>query len=96
MVGDLCRLEPGDLIPADGILISGENVKCVESSPTGKSDQMKKIAAYDAFVQMEAGSIGIHKLDAFMFVSENIDCNYEDVLTMWKGPQAQSLPQSGV
>jgi Ca2+-transporting ATPase len=72
MVGDVCHLEPGDLIPADGILISGHNVKCDESSATGESDQMKKIAAHDALVQMEAGSIGIHKLDPFIISGSKV------------------------
>jgi Ca2+-transporting ATPase len=71
MVGDVCHLEPGDLIPADGILISGDNVKCDESA-TGESDQMKKVAAYDAFVQMEAGSIGIHKLHPFIISGSKV------------------------
>jgi Ca2+-transporting ATPase len=53
-------------------MISLRQLKCVESSPTGKSDQMKKIAAYDAFVQMEAGSIGIHKLDAFIISGSKV------------------------
>lgn len=42
MVGDVLHLEPGDSIPADGVLISGYGVKCDESSVTGESDQIKK------------------------------------------------------
>ncbi|KKY27427.1 putative calcium-translocating p-type atpase [Diplodia seriata] len=42
LVGDVVHLEPGDLIPADGVFIAGHNVKCDESSATGESDQMKK------------------------------------------------------
>ncbi|KAJ6118387.1 hypothetical protein N7471_013854 [Penicillium samsonianum] len=42
MVGDVLHLEPGDSIPADGVLISGYAVKCDESSVTGESDQVKK------------------------------------------------------
>lgn len=42
LVGDVLHMEPGDLIPADGIFISGHNVKCDESSATGESDKMKK------------------------------------------------------
>lgn len=41
-VGDILHLEPGDAIPADGILLSGHGVKCDESSATGESDMMKK------------------------------------------------------
>lgn len=35
-------LEPGDLVPADGMLISGHNVRCDESTITGESDQIRK------------------------------------------------------
>ncbi|RDL35880.1 uncharacterized protein BP5553_06492 [Venustampulla echinocandica] len=42
VAGDVLHIEPGDLIPADGILISGNNVKCDESSITGESDQKRK------------------------------------------------------
>jgi len=33
---------PGDLLPADGILIQGNDLKIDESSLTGESDQVKK------------------------------------------------------
>lgn len=66
LVGDVCHMEPGDLLPADGIFISGHNVKCDESSATGESDQMKKISAYEAMIQLDAGTPGAHKLDPFI------------------------------
>ncbi|KAK3668530.1 plasma membrane calcium [Elasticomyces elasticus] len=43
LVGDVLHLEPGDMVPADGIFISGHNVKCDESSATGESDALKKV-----------------------------------------------------
>lgn len=42
VVGDIMKLEPGDIIPADGVLISGHNLTCDESSATGESDAIKK------------------------------------------------------
>lgn len=33
---------PGDLLPADGILIQGNDLKIDESSLTGESDQVRK------------------------------------------------------
>ena len=38
---------PGDLLPADGILIQGNDVKIDESSLTGESDHVKKAADKD-------------------------------------------------
>ena len=65
MVGDVLHLEPGDLVPADGIFISGHNLKCDESSATGESDQMKKTSA-DQVSQQIANGIGSCTLDPFI------------------------------
>lgn len=66
LVGDVIHMEPGDLLPADGIFISGHNVKCDESSATGESDQMKKTPAADVMKQLEENAPGCHKLDPFI------------------------------
>lgn len=41
-VGDILMLEPGDIIPVDGLFLKGHNLACDESSATGESDTMKK------------------------------------------------------
>lgn len=41
-VGDILMLEPGDIIPVDGLFLKGHNMACDESSATGESDTMKK------------------------------------------------------
>ncbi|KAL4062136.1 Ca-transporting ATPase [Scleroderma citrinum] len=42
VVGDIALLEPGEIIPCDGIFLSGHNVKCDESAATGETDAIKK------------------------------------------------------
>ncbi|XP_062842686.1 plasma membrane calcium-transporting ATPase 4 isoform X1 [Trichomycterus rosablanca] len=42
VVGDMAQIKYGDLLPADGILIQGNDLKIDESSLTGESDQVKK------------------------------------------------------
>ncbi|KAM7539761.1 hypothetical protein Aperf_G00000043825 [Anoplocephala perfoliata] len=42
LVGDVCQIKYGDLLPADGILIQGNDLKIDESALTGESDQVKK------------------------------------------------------
>ncbi|XP_053310353.1 plasma membrane calcium-transporting ATPase 4 isoform X5 [Spea bombifrons] len=42
VVGDIAQIKYGDLLPADGILIQGNDLKIDESSLTGESDQVKK------------------------------------------------------
>ncbi|KAL2672774.1 hypothetical protein Neosp_013490 [[Neocosmospora] mangrovei] len=49
VVGDVLYLEPGDLIPVDGIFIDGHNVKCDESTATGESDALKKTPGAKVF-----------------------------------------------
>ncbi|CAL9696500.1 unnamed protein product [Knipowitschia caucasica] len=42
VVGDILQIKYGDLIPADGILLQGNDLKIDESSLTGESDHVKK------------------------------------------------------
>jgi P-type E1-E2 ATPase len=42
VVGDIARVSYGDLLPADGILVKGNDLKIDESSLTGESDLIKK------------------------------------------------------
>ncbi|EJP63186.1 calcium-translocating P-type ATPase [Beauveria bassiana ARSEF 2860] len=55
LVGDVLHLEPGDLVPVDGIFIEGHDVKCDESSATGESDALKKTAGAEVFRAIESG-----------------------------------------
>lgn len=71
MVGDVVHLEPGDLVPVDGVFITGHNVKCDESSATGESDQMKKTAAEEVWRRMEAGE-NVKKLDPFILSGSKV------------------------
>ncbi|XP_069946822.1 plasma membrane calcium-transporting ATPase 3 isoform X2 [Cherax quadricarinatus] len=42
VVGDICQIKYGDLLPTDGILIQSNDLKIDESSLTGESDHVKK------------------------------------------------------
>lgn len=55
LVGDVVNLEPGDLIPVDGIFIEGHDVRCDESSATGESDALKKTPGDQVFRALETG-----------------------------------------
>src|ERR1700756_5184466 len=71
LVGDVLHLEAGDLIPVDGILISGHRVKCDESSTTGESDQIKKTPGDEVMTQIEAGA-SPNKLDPFIISGSKV------------------------
>ncbi|KAH5326968.1 calcium-transporting ATPase [Parastagonospora nodorum] len=74
-VGDVVNLEAGDMIPVDGILISGHGIKCDESSATGESDLLKKTAGDEAFRAIERHD-NLKKIDPFILsgakVSEGV------------------------
>ena len=44
MVGDICMVEPGDVITVDGIIISAYNLTVDESSITGETEGVRKAA----------------------------------------------------
>lgn len=75
LVGDVMHLEPGDLIPVDGIFIDGHNVKCDESSATGESDIIKKTPADQVYRAIESNE-PLKKMDPFILsggkVSEGV------------------------
>ncbi|XP_063783717.1 plasma membrane calcium-transporting ATPase 1 isoform X6 [Pseudophryne corroboree] len=47
VVGDIAQIKYGDLLPADGVLIQGNDLKIDESSLTGESDHVKKMPEKD-------------------------------------------------
>lgn len=52
-VGDICQIEPGEIIPCDGIFLRGHNVKVDESSATGESDMIRKLPYEECLQDLE-------------------------------------------
>lgn len=44
VVGDICCIKYGDMIPADGVVVQSDDLKVDESSLTGETDLIKKSA----------------------------------------------------
>ncbi|KAL3316200.1 ATPase, Ca transporting, plasma membrane [Cichlidogyrus casuarinus] len=42
VVGDICQVKYGDLLPADGVIVQSNDLKVDESSLTGEADHVKK------------------------------------------------------
>jgi Ca2+-transporting ATPase len=55
LVGDIIHMEPGDVVPVDGIFIDGHDVKCDESSATGESDALRKMPSAMVMKALENG-----------------------------------------
>ncbi|RDL35879.1 Calcium-transporting ATPase [Venustampulla echinocandica] len=67
LVGDVVHLEPGDVIPADGIFIDGYNVKCDESSATGESRLIRKHPGEEVFRNTgKQGQEDVLEMDPFI------------------------------
>ncbi|KDQ58253.1 hypothetical protein JAAARDRAFT_47360 [Jaapia argillacea MUCL 33604] len=57
VIGDICLLEPGEVILCDGIFLEGHGVCCDESGATGESDAIKKVP-FEECVKMKVGQAG--------------------------------------
>ncbi|KAJ5988572.1 putative P-type calcium ATPase [Penicillium waksmanii] len=71
LVGDVIHLEPGDLVPVDGILVEGYGLKCDESSATGESDTARKTSAHDVSYSVETQEQP-SKIDPFILSGSKI------------------------
>lgn len=60
----LCDGSPGDLLPADGVLIQGSDLKIDESSLTGESDHVKKLVNEDPMMLSGASLLHSHHIIA--------------------------------
>jgi Ca2+-transporting ATPase len=72
MAGDILHLEPGDMIPVDGIFISGHGVKCDESSATGESDALKKVGGEQVMRMLEEGHQDLKDMDCFIISGSKV------------------------
>jgi Ca2+-transporting ATPase len=70
--GDVINLEPGDMIPVDGIYIQGSGITCDESSATGESDLIRKTAASDVMKAYQEGR-NTAKMDPFILAGAQVN-----------------------
>lgn len=68
LVGDILLMEPGEVVPVDGILAEGFNVNSDESSLTGESKTVHKTPAVTA---LNSGSPS-RKQDCFIFSGSKV------------------------
>ncbi|KAI0671871.1 calcium-translocating P-type ATPase [Trametes maxima] len=76
VVGDVALVEPGEIVPCDGVFLSGHNVKCDESGATGESDAIKKLPYEDCLrgLEIEGAGGGDHlkHTDCFMISGSKV------------------------
>ncbi|KAG6919209.1 hypothetical protein DXG01_008507 [Tephrocybe rancida] len=66
VVGDVALIEPGEVIPCDGIFISGHNVRCEESNATGESETVSKLSYEDCMDRVVQISHEPHHTDCYL------------------------------
>lgn len=62
VVGDICQVKYGDVVPADGLVIQSNDLKIDESSLTGESDLISKSVHKNPFLlsgKIEINVIGL-------------------------------------
>ena len=105
LVGDVLHLEPGDMIPVDGILIEGFNVKCDESQATGESDIIRKKPADEVYAAIEnrenpkkldpfiqSGSRVMEGVGTFMVTSTGVHSSYgKTMMALHEDPEITPL-----
>ncbi|CAH0017820.1 unnamed protein product [Clonostachys rhizophaga] len=72
LAGDVLYVEPGDMVPVDGILISGHDVKCDESSATGESDALRKTPGDKVYELLESKQGTMKDLDPFIISGSRV------------------------
>ena len=71
LVGDIALVEPGEIIPCDGVFLEGHNVKCDESGATGESDAIRKVSYEDYRAMRTKGKESGHT-DCFMISGSKV------------------------
>lgn len=88
VVGDVALLEPGEIIPCDGIFLSGHNVKCDESGATGESDAIRKVSYQECIELREKEGDEESHTDCFLISGSRVQEGYGRYVVIAVGPKS--------
>ncbi|XP_026673714.1 plasma membrane calcium-transporting ATPase 2 isoform X3 [Ceratina calcarata] len=104
VVGDICQIKYGDLLPADGTLIQSNDLKVDESSLTGESDHVKKGEGFDPMVlsgthvmegsgKMLVTAVGVNSQAGIIFtlLGAAVDQQEQEIKKMKKGDEGVEI-----
>ncbi|CAH1153361.1 unnamed protein product [Phaedon cochleariae] len=107
VVGDICQIKYGDLLPADGVLIQSNDLKIDESSLTGESDHVKKGELFDPMVlsgthvmegsgKMLVAAVGVNSQAGIIFtlLGAAVDQQEQEIKKMKKEAKKQRKKKS--
>ncbi|XP_056591333.1 plasma membrane calcium-transporting ATPase 4 isoform X1 [Triplophysa dalaica] len=103
VVGDIAQIKYGDLLPADGIFIQGNDLKIDESSLTGECDQVRKSVEKDPMLlsgthvmegsgKMVVSAVGLNSQTGIIFTLLGT-CNDDEEKKVKKGKK-QGPPEN--
>lgn len=107
LVGDICQVKYGDLLPADGILIQSNDLKVDESSLTGESDHVKKGEHVDPMLlsgthvmegsgKMLVTAVGVNSQAGIIFTLLGAAVTHEDMEKKKKKDQKRSKKSTSI
>ncbi|XP_056877739.1 plasma membrane calcium-transporting ATPase 1a isoform X2 [Takifugu flavidus] len=110
VVGDVAQIKYGDLLPADGVLLQGNDLKIDESSLTGESDHVRKTQEKDPMLlsgthvmegsgKMVVTAVGVNSQTGIIFTllgsAEEDDDEEEEKKKEEKKKQRKNKKQDG-
>ncbi|EKM58525.1 uncharacterized protein PHACADRAFT_252935 [Phanerochaete carnosa HHB-10118-sp] len=87
VVGDVALVEPGEIVPCDGVFLSGHNVRCDESGATGESDAIRKLSYEECVRAHEKGDASAHA-DCFMVSGSKVLEGYGSYVVITVGTKS--------
>lgn len=91
-VGDILELEPGDIVPVDGVYLSGHNLACDESSSTGESDTMKKQTEEKGDCFILSGSKVLEGVGRAVVIAVGENSFHGKTMMSMRGDEAEGTP----
>jgi Ca2+-transporting ATPase len=91
-VGDVLMLEPGDIIPVDGLYLEGHNLACDESSATGESDTMKKRTEDKGDCFILSGSKVLEGVGRAVVIAVGENSFFGKTMMSMRGEEAEGTP----
>ncbi|KAI9244834.1 PMCA-type calcium-translocating P-type ATPase [Phascolomyces articulosus] len=91
-VGDVLELEPGDIVPVDGVFLQGHNLACDESSATGETDTMKKQVEGKGDCFILSGSKVLEGVGRALVIAVGEHSFYGKTMMSMRGEESEGTP----
>ena len=80
-------MEPGEILPVDGVFLQGNDVLCDESGATGESDYIRKIP-YEVIQERERKGARHPKGDCFLISGSKVQEGVGSYVVIAVGPRS--------